>query len=68
MSLDDGSSSTGGSSGAGGIGGSGVGNGLDFGNIGSFDFEDPDTSKVEAWVAKFKDLFKPLTESWGNVK
>lgn len=68
LSLDDGSSSTGGSSGAGGIGGSGVGNGLDFGNIGSFDFEEPDTSKVEAWVAKFKDLFKPLTESWGNVK
>ncbi len=68
LNLDDGSSSTGGSSGAGGIGGASGGNGLDFSNIGSFDFEEPDTSKVEAWVAKFKDLFKPLTESWGNVK
>ena len=68
LSFDDGSSSTSGSGGSSGTGGVGVGSGLDFGNIGSFDFEEPDTSKVEAWVAKFKDLFKPLTESWGNVK
>lgn len=42
--------------------------GIDLGNIGSFEFEEPDTSKIEAWVTKFKDLFKPLTESWEKVK
>ena len=68
LSLDDGSSSTSGTGSSSGTGGVGVGSGLDFGNIGSFDFEEPDTSKVEAWVAKFKDLFKPLIESWENVK
>lgn len=68
LSLDDGSSSTSGTGSSSGTGGVGVGSGLDFGNIGSFDFEEPDTSKVEAWVAKFKDLFKPLTEAWENVK
>ena len=68
LSLDDDSSSTSGTGSSSGTGGVGVGSGLDFGNIGSFDFEEPDTSKVEAWVAKFKDLFKPLTEAWENVK
>lgn len=59
-------SSDSGSSGTGGVGAGA--SGLDLGNIGSFEFEEPDTSKIEAWVTKFKDLFKPLTESWEKVK
>lgn len=54
------------SSGSGGTGT--AAGGIDLGNIGSFEFEEPDTSKIEAWVTKFKDLFKPLTESWEKVK
>lgn len=60
------SESSGGSTGSGSVGtGS---SGLDFVNLGSFEFEEPDTRKVEAWVAKFKDLFKPLSESWGRIQ
>lgn len=67
--LNSDTSDSGGSVGTSGSGSVGTGSsGLDFGNLGSFEFEEPDTSKVEAWVAKFKDLFKPLSESWGRIQ